>query len=47
MQLTRHVNASDFRNTATYMNGVLGGILAKYHMKQPLSEYEASLLAAQ
>jgi hypothetical protein len=45
MKLTRSVQPSDFRQTATYATGVQGGILAKLVMKVPLSEDEKQLIA--
>ena len=42
--MARSVNASDFRQTATYASGIQGGILYKLVMKQPLSDEEQALI---
>jgi hypothetical protein len=44
MTMARNSQPSDFRQTATYSNGILGGILAKLYMKIALSDEESNLI---
>ena len=45
MKMTRSVQPSDFRQTATYATGVQGGILGKLVMGISLSDDEKQLIA--
>lgn len=44
MKMARTVQPSDFRETAMYANGVLGGILGKLVLGIPLSPDEQSIV---
>ena len=44
MIMARNSQPSDFKKTATYANGILGGILAKLYMKIALSQEEQELV---
>lgn len=44
MIMAQKLSPSDYHQTATYANGVLGGILAKLHFGQQLSDFEKQLI---